>query len=251
MLREASLVIASNLPGARHALRDLPLVVPLVEMPSVDALLASLQTGDAMLLLEGELASPTAPAQALIRGAVGHGFRVVSVPGPTLPVTALVVSGLPADSFVYLGLLPKESASLRDLLASVACERRTLVVVASGTGSDLWTALLDALGDRPVVVFSGPDLESGVIWRGTLGHGHESVSGPGRPGLQILVIGGAPHRLVRWAEDRLRAEIRARLDQGLDVRQTARQLAAESGWPRRAIYRLAVQAGQPSSDLRR
>jgi len=84
-----------------------------------------------------------------------------------------------------------------------------------------------------------------------LGHGHESESDPVRPGPHILVIGGASHQPARWTEDRLCAEIRARLDQGLDVRQTARQLAAESGWPRRAIYRLAVQAGQPSEELRR
>jgi 16S rRNA (cytidine1402-2'-O)-methyltransferase len=245
-LREVSLVISSNLPRARQALWDLPLAVPLVGSTGVDALLACLETGNAMLLLDGVLAGPTAPAQALIRTAVEHGFPVVSVPGPTLPVTALVVSGLPADSFLYLGLLPEEPVSRQELLASVAHEKRTLIVVTQGSVPESWASLFSALGARSVALLSDPDLTSGAAWRGTLGHEPEAVPGPDC--LQILVIGGSPDRPAQWTEDRLRAEIRARLDHGQDVRQTARQLATESGWPRRVIYRMAARAASPSPE---
>jgi 16S rRNA (cytidine1402-2'-O)-methyltransferase len=237
-LPEVSVVVASNAPGARRVLQGLPLAVPVVEIAGADTLLGTLEAGDAMLLLDGEQAGPSAPALALIRAALDRGFRVVSLPGPALPVMALVVSGLPAGSFVYLGLLPEDPADRYELLASVAGEQRTLVLVASGIGPELWASLYAALGARPVTVSSGSDLERGTTWRGVLGGVEPSLPALSSP--CILCIGGAPDRPACWAEDRLSAEVQACLARGLSARQTAKQLALPSGWPRRAIYRLAV-----------
>ena len=104
-LPEVSFVVAGNLCSAQEALCGLPLASSLVGMTGAGALLETLETGDAMLLLDGGLAAPPEAAVALIRAAVDRGFPVESLPGPALPVTALVVSGLPAESFVYLGRL--------------------------------------------------------------------------------------------------------------------------------------------------
>ena len=61
------------------------------------------------------------------------------------------------------------------------------------------------------------------------------------PGPCVLVVGGSQAGTVRWQEDQLEAEIQARLKQGLGTKGLSRQLALESGWPRREIYRLAVE----------
>jgi len=58
--------------------------------------------------------------------------------------------------------------------------------------------------------------------------------------LLALIVGGAPAEPARWEEERLRTEARRRLALGLGSKETSRQLAAESGWPRREVYRLAV-----------
>ena len=63
----------------------------------------------------------------------------------------------------------------------------------------------------------------------------------------VLVVGGARERVVRWDEGQLMAEILALRQQDQGASQIGRQLAARSGWPRREIYRLAVQAGQPGA----
>jgi hypothetical protein len=49
---------------------------------------------------------------------------------------------------------------------------------------------------------------------------------------------------VRWDEERLRGEVQAQLDKGLGAKEVSQQLAAESGWPRRDVYRLAVEASR-------
>ena len=238
-LPQVSLVLAASPCAAQEALRGLPLAAPLVGLTGTPAALEALDTGDVLLLLDGGLAAPPGPAVALTRAAAERGFAVESVPGPALPVTALVVSGLPADSFVYLGRLPREPGARRELLASVATERRTLVFATCGAEPGLWEALYGALGARPAVLCSEADWASGRLWRGTLGPASEGPELP--PGPCALLAGGAPERPALWTEDRLGAEVRACLEKGMSAGEAAKQLAAQSGWPRREIYRRAVQ----------
>jgi 16S rRNA (cytidine1402-2'-O)-methyltransferase len=155
---------------------------------------------------------------------------------------------LPADSFVYLGRLPQPPTARRHLLASVIVERRTLVALESLQRlPDTLSELYEVLGDRSlVVVASGQRPED--IWRVTLAQALEHL--PIQPATDpcVLVIGGSPKKAALWDEDHLRAEIQARLDQGLGAKETSRELVVESGWPRREIYRLAVEAGRFHDD---
>jgi|GEM_PF-13958 len=225
---------------------DLPvgcgLAAPSVPVTDTEAILAALETGDVALLLDERRAGPSVPASGLIRAALEGGFPVVPVPGPSLPVTALILSGLPADSFICLGSLPAQPDERQALLAAVAGERRTLLILASPAHlPDTLACLYGALGDRPlaVVVVSGEGTE--MVWRGRLGQAAGQVAA--RPDWLgcALVIGGARQPTGRWEKARLRAEVRARLEQGLSAREAGRQLSALSGWPRREIYRLAME----------
>jgi 16S rRNA (cytidine1402-2'-O)-methyltransferase len=121
----------------------------------------------------------------------------------------------------------------------VANERRTLVVL-SGSGQRR-DDLFQALGDRPIVVVMASEQGTEIVWRGTLDDLPEQVPGQPPDARLVLVIGGAPRQVVRWEEARLRAEIESGLAQGLGAKEVSRRLAAESGWPRREIYRLVVE----------
>jgi 16S rRNA (cytidine1402-2'-O)-methyltransferase len=242
-----------------------PLATAAGEVP-----LAALDKGDVAYLCPGWLLGLPDSGCRLVRAAIERGHPVVPIPGPALPITALVASGLPADSFLYLGELPRQDPAWCDLLASVAGERRTLVVVEqSGRLVPALADLQAILGDRPVVIVaagevlrsaseteSAPEWSGGVIWRGSLGQAPEAYSGPpeghshvqDRPSPLILIVGGARGQELgpsgaqaRWDEARLRAEIGACLERGLGAREIGRLLASESGWPRREIYRLAVE----------
>jgi 16S rRNA (cytidine1402-2'-O)-methyltransferase len=67
------------------------------------------------------------PGERVIRAAVDRGLDVVAVPGPSALVSALVASGLPTDSFRFLGFLPARSGERRSLLEAVRLEQSTLV----------------------------------------------------------------------------------------------------------------------------
>ncbi|MCL5746994.1 MAG: 16S rRNA (cytidine(1402)-2'-O)-methyltransferase [Patescibacteria group bacterium] len=66
------------------------------------------------------------PGFKLIRECKLLGIKVVSVPGASSVISALVSSGLPTDKFMFLGFLPKKPGHRKDLLENV---KKTLKIV--------------------------------------------------------------------------------------------------------------------------
>lgn len=59
------------------------------------------------------------PGFPLVRETLKQGIKVVSIPGPTAGISALVSSGLPTDKFLFLGFLPKKEGHRTKLLERV------------------------------------------------------------------------------------------------------------------------------------
>lgn len=242
ILGEVSLIVAVDPHGARRLLSRYKTPGPVALVSSIASITSTLDTSDAALLLEDWLSCPAASEMAVIQAAIEGGHRVVPLPGPSLPIASLVASGLPADSLVYLGELPQLPAARRGLLSQVAGEHRTLLALGSlPTLTALLTDLFGMLGDRPLAMVAVSDRGLNEMWRGTLQQALEPECKLPRQDRCVLVIGGARAAAVRWDDGRIRAGIRTCLNRGLGVKETSRQLAGESGWPRRDVYDLAVE----------
>src|SRR3712207_9706 len=63
------------------------------------------------------------PGYRLVSACIEAGIDVEVLPGPSAPITALVASGLPADTVVFLGFLPRRGKERVDLLACISKER--------------------------------------------------------------------------------------------------------------------------------
>ena len=59
------------------------------------------------------------PGFRLVRASLEEGINVVSIPGPSAGISALVSSGLPTDKFIFLGFLPKKEGNRLRLLRDV------------------------------------------------------------------------------------------------------------------------------------
>jgi len=243
ILGSAALVAAGEGADARLFLASCDISTPVAPAAGYGFVMRALSEGDVALLLPGHSPVPGPGEQGLVTAALAGGFAVVPVPGPVVSLTALVLSGLPADSFVYLGGMPREAGAQRTLLESMAAEARTLVLlVGAGELPDLLSLLHSAWGDRPLALWpASPDVPQ-EAWRGSLGEALQAGEALATGRAWVIIAGGASQeRGLPWDEDRVRAEIQACLGRGLGVGQISRELAAPSGWARRDVYRLALE----------
>lgn len=215
------------------------------KLNKLDAILARLATGDVALVSDGGTPNLSDPGYELVRAALAAGHPVVPVPGASALMAALVASGLPTDAFVYLGFLPRTEAERRQLLASVARERRTLVAYeAPHRLLDALATVEAVLGDRPAAVARELTKVHEEIYRGPVSAARAHFASKEVLGEITLVIGGAPAEAAdRWDTGRVRAEVAEMVAGGVKRKDAARMVADLSGWPQRDVYRLAVEAG--------
>jgi len=71
------------------------------------------------------------PGYRLIKDAIENNINIVVVPGPSAIISALAVSGLPTDRFVFEGFLPPKSGARKKKLESLNAEKRTMVFYES------------------------------------------------------------------------------------------------------------------------
>jgi len=67
------------------------------------------------------------PGYRLVREARAAGVPVTSLPGPSAPVVALTLSGLPSDRFLFAGFLPNKDKARDETLAELAAVQATLM----------------------------------------------------------------------------------------------------------------------------
>jgi len=93
------------------------------------------------------------PGYRLIREAVAQGIRIESIPGPAAFLTALTVSGLPTDSFIFEGFFPVKDGQRRKLILSLKDEERTVIFYESPHRLlKTLTAIHETLGDIDITV---------------------------------------------------------------------------------------------------
>ena len=84
--------------------------------------------GDVALTTDAGMPAVSDPGAAVVSRVSEAGYRVEVIPGPSAVTSALTVSGMPADSFLFLGFLPRRRKERRKTLAGVAEITDTLVI---------------------------------------------------------------------------------------------------------------------------
>jgi len=93
------------------------------------------------------------PGYVLINLALKNDIKIIPVPGVSALITALVVSGLPTDKFVFEGFLPRKTKERKKYFKSIENEERTIIFYE--TPHRLKKALkdmLDTWGDRKIII---------------------------------------------------------------------------------------------------
>ncbi len=201
-------------------------------------LLNALAEGDVALVSDAGTPALNDPGYELVCAAIRAGHQIVPVPGPSAPLLALIASGLPTDTFLYLGYLPRKKQERRARLETIRSLPFTLIFLeAPHRLIETLQDMLDILGNRRLALARELTKVHEEIWRGTVSAALQHLElAPPRGEFTLVVEGNSQEVASRWSEaelDRALAEGRAK---GESPSALARRLAKVSGWKRREIY---------------
>jgi 16S rRNA (cytidine1402-2'-O)-methyltransferase len=169
-------------------------------------------------------------------------------------VAAVVsVAGVPAERFCFEGFLPPRAGARAERLAALAREPRAIVLFEAGRRlPGLLAAAAEAMGEREAVVAREVTKRHEEWLRGTLPELVRRVGDGAAVRGEVVVLIAAHARATSpetLDETALDARLAAALAAGSSVRDAAAALAAETGRPRRDLYRRALALGryQPST----
>ena len=117
--------------------------------------LANKLVGETTIALVSDAGMPAIadPGYRLVRQCRQRGIPVIAIPGANAGITALAISGLPSDEFMFLGFLPSKKNARRTKLAEIANVACTLVFYeAPHRVEAMLEDLQEVLGDREVCV---------------------------------------------------------------------------------------------------
>jgi len=183
------------------------------------------------------------PGYELVLAALASGFDVRPVPGPSASIAALTVSGLPTDSFLYLGYLPHKSSERRKALSQVSNLTYTLIFLESPHRIvDSLEDILSVLGDRRICVAREMTKMFEEFWRGPVSGAIEYFKSKEPRGEFTLVIEGKiKGEEILWTEEELLKAVKKELKKDKPAKEISSELAEQSGWNKKEIYALINQ----------
>ena len=108
---------------------------------------------DIALVSDAGMPGISDPGYVLIDLALKDNIKIIPVPGVSALITALVVSGLPTDKFVFEGFLPRKIKERKRYFKSIENEERTIIFYeAPHRLKRALKDMLEILGDRRVVL---------------------------------------------------------------------------------------------------
>ncbi len=187
------------------------------------------------------------PGEDLVRLCAQNGVEVVAIPGPCALITALSVSGLPTGRFTFEGFLAMNKKNRRAHLEELRQERRTMIFYEA---PHKLTATLADLAE----VF-GPDRRISLcreltklheeVRRTTLGEAMAwYAENPPRGEFVLVVEGAAEGAEVQPTLEEGLARVAQLREEGLSLKDAARQAAKETGLPKNELYGKAVEREQ-------
>lgn len=256
-LREADLIVAEDTRRTRKLLSHAQISTKMIschrdnERARLDTLLSRLQDGEVLALVsDAGVPLISDPGALLVRACVAHEIPLECVPGPSAVTTALVLSGLPADRFVFEGFLPRTVKARRSRLQGLTSEERTMVFFEAPhrIKAMLADSVLTFGGDRRCAICRELTKIHEEVWRCSLDEAVARISPAEPKGEYVVVIAGANAADTGAQEAELAASeaIISALDTGLTPREAAAAGEA-AGLSRSSAYKLAIAISRQGS----
>ena len=244
ILKEADRIACEDTRQTHKLLDHYGISTPMVsyhdhnEQARSDQLIRDLEEGRNIALVS-DAGTPLIadPGYRIVQKARERGIAVVPIPGPSAIITALSGSGLPTDSFAFLGFLPPKSGQRRKALEE--SRELGLTVVFYETPHRIEEALGDmaeVLGDPPVVLARELTKLHEEWLSGSASHLQAELAKRGTVKGEFVVIVGKSERPPA-VDIPLEQEVAALIHGGVARMDAIKQVAKRRGLSKREVYK--------------
>lgn len=213
------------------------------EVEKSQRLLEELKEGkDVALVSDAGTPSVSDPGWRLVNLSIENSIEIVPIPGPSAVLSALVVSGLPTDSFLFLSFFPRTAGKRKELLKDVKDYPYTLIFYESARRlSGTLSVLLEILGDRGICVAREMTKLYEEAIRGSVSEvisvlsERDSVKGE-----VTVVLEGSREGRKKISTEETQKTLRAMKERGVALSDAVRAVCESSGASKNSVYRIAL-----------
>lgn len=251
LLKEVDVIAAEDTRNTKHLCNYFAIETKLVSYHEHNQesgghkILSFLENGQSVALVsDAGMPCISDPGEDIVRKALEEGYRVVPVPGANAALSALIVSGISPQPFLFYGFLPRKKKERVTELEKLARRQETLLFYEAPHRLKECLKGFNAVfgGDRRIVLGREITKKFEEFLRGTLAEALEWVETNEMRGEFCLVVEGSseeeqPEQEVWWRN----LEIAEHVEQVMakDDRRSKdaiKQVAVDRKLPKREVY---------------
>lgn len=177
------------------------------------------------------------PGFDLVNECIKNNFRITSIPGPSAAITALSLSGLPSDRFIFIGFLSSKTHARQKELEKYKTYQETLIIYeAPHRILNLLEDINTVLGDRQVVSARELTKKFEDIRRGTALTLKETfMETPPKGEFVVLIQGASPTSATDITDEEILSLLKE-----LTTKDTAEQLSKSYGVSKKELYQRII-----------
>ncbi len=246
VLREVHLIAAEDTRWTRKLLSHYHITTPTTsyhehnEKKKAPYIIERLKEGmDVALVTDAGTPGISDPGYRLVRLAIENHIPVTAVPGPSAIITALSVSGLPTDSFLFAGFLPHRRGARRRRLEELKTKGALTCILYESARRLKATVedIAEILGDTELVVARELTKLHEELIRGKTSDVLRILK-ESQPRGEITLVVRIPEPVTE--EPALKEKLTALMKEGLTLKDAVERVTETTGTARKDAYRIAL-----------
>lgn len=205
-------------------------------------LIAKLNIGQNIALVsDAGMPGISDPGQELIREAIDAEIEVIALPGPTASITALVISGLSTDKFIFEGFLSSKRKDRKKELESIKDNAKTTIIYESPHRlMGLLEDMAYVLEGRKLSISRELTKKYEETFRGTADEALEKFKADGIKGEFVIVVEGNQEEEIMEEID-IEEVLRKYIEDGLTKKEAIKKISQENGIPKNLAYKESLK----------
>jgi 16S rRNA (cytidine1402-2'-O)-methyltransferase len=209
-------------------------------------LIRLLEAGDSIALVsDAGLPAISDPGQDLVRLAVEKHIPIVPIPGANAGLSALIVSGLDTNQFLFAGFLPRDKKGLAEELKRLGKQQATMIFYeAPHRIQKTFRTIIEMWGDRQTAVVRELTKKHEEAIRGSMSECLAHIEEHGALGEYCFIVAGVDPATTEdneaeqnwWDDLTVEEHVNSYIERGMDSKDAIKQTATDRQVPKRDVY---------------